>query len=107
MDEVAAQLWGPKRGQQNATSSHRRRISPSYLVRGRGKTRRRRARQELRRMGTEGGLLAAEAAGCDLERSAGRPTGPEVHQPGNSARENLAVSSPARVSRAAGKERAE
>src|SRR5438309_2155 len=58
-------------------------------------------------MGTEGGLLAAETAGCDLERSAGRPGCPEVHQPGNSARENLAVSSRARASEAAEREGAE
>src|SRR3954454_20377880 len=44
-----------------------------------------------------GGRVAVEATGGALERSAGRPAGPEVHQPGDSARENLAVSSPARA----------
>src|SRR3954470_19713689 len=44
-----------------------------------------------------GGRVAVETTGGALERSAVRPAGPEVHQPGDSARENLAVSSPARA----------
>src|SRR3954449_468765 len=44
-----------------------------------------------------GGRVAVETTGGALERSAGRPAGPEVHQPGDNARENLAVSSPARA----------
>src|SRR4051812_39216146 len=44
-----------------------------------------------------GGRVAVETTGGAVERSAGRPAGPEVHQPGDSARENLAVSSPARA----------
>src|SRR3954453_16659356 len=97
---------GPEREQQHASSCHERRIAP-YRVRRGGEDRGHRARQELRRMGTEGGILAAETAGWDLERSAGRPRGPEVHQPGNSARENLAVSSRARASEAAERETGE
>src|SRR3954465_1891245 len=42
--------------------------------------------------------VAVETTGGGLERSAGGPAGPEVHQPGDCARENLAVSSPARAS---------
>src|SRR3954466_13522341 len=37
--------------------------------------------------------LAAETAGGDLERSAGRRTGPEVHQPGDCFRTDLAIGS--------------
>src|SRR3954452_12600046 len=47
-----------------------------------------------------GGRVAVESTGGALERSAGRPAGPEVHQPGDCARENLAVSSPARANHA-------
>src|SRR3954471_1339311 len=46
------------------------------------------------------GRMAVETIGGALERSAGRPAGPEVHQPGDCARENLAVSSPARANNA-------
>src|SRR5947209_6333557 len=44
-----------------------------------------------------GGRVAVETTGGALERSAGRPAGPEVHQPGDCVGENLAVSSPARA----------
>jgi hypothetical protein len=44
-----------------------------------------------------GWRVAVETTGGALERSAGRAAGPEVHQPGDSARENLAVSSPGRA----------
>src|SRR3954463_9348914 len=47
-----------------------------------------------------GGRVAVETTGGAVERSAVRPAGPEVHQPGDSARENLAVSSPARANNA-------
>src|SRR3954469_11507258 len=47
-----------------------------------------------------GWRVAVETTGGVLERSAGRPAGPEVHQPGDSARENLGVSSPARANEA-------
>ena len=44
--------------------------------------------------------LAAETAGGDLERSAGRPTGPEIHEPGDCLRTHLAIGSrPRRESR--------
>ena len=42
-------------------------------------------------MESHGERVAVETTGGALERSAGRPAGPEVHQPGDSARENLAV----------------
>src|SRR3954468_20268863 len=47
-----------------------------------------------------GGRVAVETTGGALERSAGRPAGPEVHQPGDCVGENLAVSSPARANHA-------
>src|SRR3954466_6202313 len=47
-----------------------------------------------------GWRVAVETTGGAVERSAVRPAGPEVHQPGDSARENLAVSSPARANHA-------
>src|SRR3954465_9115745 len=48
-------------------------------------------------MESHGERLAVETTGGALERSAGRAAGPEVHQPGDCAGENLAVSSPARA----------
>ena len=62
---------------------------------------------ELRRMEGAGGRVAVETTGGALERSAGRPAGPEVHESGDSARENLAVSSRARASEAAERETGE
>src|SRR3954452_10979134 len=52
---------------------------------------------ELRRMEDASWRVAVETTGGALERSAGRPAGPEVHEPGDCARENLEVSSPARA----------
>src|SRR3954471_8914517 len=51
-------------------------------------------------MESHGERLAVETTGGALERSAGRPAGPEVHQPGDCVGENLAVSSPARANHA-------
>ena len=84
-----------KESSKNGHSSHKRR-TPSYRIRG-GWEHRHGTRHKLGGMENHREHLAAEAAGCHLERLAGRFTGAEVHQPGNSAGENLAVSPPARA----------
>jgi len=89
-------ICGRTESSKHGHSSHERR-TPSYRIRGGWEHRGNGACHELGRMEVHRKQLAAETAGRHLERLAGRFTGAEVHQPGNSAGENLAVSPPARA----------
>src|ERR1700712_1822858 len=85
-DGVAAQDGGQKENHRHAPSRHdrinrcaQRRAQPSATG------------DELGRMEGARERLATETTGSDLERSAGRAPGPEVHEPGDCLRTDLAV----------------
>src|SRR4051794_27680142 len=86
MDGVAAQNGGQKENHRHAPSRYERINRGAERRALPGAT-----PDELGRVEDARERVATETTGSDLERSAGRATGPEVHEPGDCHRTDLAV----------------